>query len=160
MRTSKFISVTAFVTAVMLLSAGFAVASPPDHANGNNAWSVKVTGGGDATAGGVDFSLTMSASDVGGQWQYTSADGTQVAHGTIETLVVAEDLSSAYMSGPVAHVSAGTTFTEGESWTIAVLEDGDGSGDKVRICKTSNCGNGGASYPGIYYDGNINIRSK
>lgn len=34
MRTSKFISMTAFVTAVMLLSAGLAVASPPDHANG------------------------------------------------------------------------------------------------------------------------------
>lgn len=60
----------------------------------------------------------MSAADISGedkgQWQYTRADGVNIAHGTIDCVFVAENQSYAVMSGPVTHVEAGTTFVEGE----------------------------------------------
>lgn len=127
---------------------------------GAASWEDKVTGGGWATADGTDFSLTMSASDVGGEWQYSRADGSEIAHGTIECLFVAPDLSYAVMSGPVTHVAAGSLFAEGDTWTIAVLEGGEGSGDRVRIWNAAQCGAYSGSYPGTYFDGNINIRAK
>lgn len=128
---------------------------------GAASWSEKVTGGGWASAGGTEFSLTMSASDLGGQWQYYRTDGvSNIAHGTVTCLYVAPGESYAVMSGPVTNVSAGTTFVEGDIWSIAVLEGGRGSGDRVRIWKGDHCEAYAGSYPGIYYDGNINIRVK
>ena len=127
---------------------------------GAASWSEKVTGGGWASAG-ADFSLTMSGSDVGGQWQYYRTDGlTNIAHGTIDCIYTHPDQSYAVMSGPVTRVDAGTTFAEGDTWSIAVLEGGKGSGDRVRIWKGDHCGPYGGSYPGVYYDGNVNIRVK
>lgn len=132
---------------------------------GAASWSEKVTGGGWASAGSADFSLTMSAADikgeVKGQWQYYRTDGvTNIAHGTIDCIYVGPDQSYAVMSGPVTQVSAGTTFVEGETWTIAVREGGNGSGDQVRIAQSIACGPYGGGYPGTYYDGNVNIRVK
>lgn len=124
-------------------------------------WTEKVTGGGWASAGGDDFSLTMSASDVGGQWQYSRTDGvTNIAHGTIDCIYVHEDQSYAVMSGPVTHVEAGTTFAEGDTWSIAVQEGGKGSGDRVRIWEADHCDEYDGGFPGIYFDGNVNIRMK
>jgi hypothetical protein len=130
---------------------------------GAASWTEKVTGGGWASAGSTDFSLTMSAADikgdVKGQWQYYRTEGvTNIAHGTIDCLYVEPDRSYAVMSGPVTHVDAGTTFVEGERWTIAVREGGNGSGDQVRIAQGIACGPYGGVYPGTYYDGNVNIR--
>lgn len=136
-----------------------ALALPAVAAN----WSQKVTGGGLASAGGADFSLTMSASDVGGQWQYSRTDGvTNIAHGTIDCIFVSDDETHAVMSGPVTHVEAGTTFSEGDTWTIAVQEGGKGSGDSVRIWERGDttCTEYNGGYPGTYFDGNINIRTK
>lgn len=126
-------------------------------------WTMKVTGGGWASAGSTDFSLTMSASDTGGQWQY-DREGQSLAdltmHGTIDCLWVSEDEAVAVMSGPTTHVSVG-------SWAdytaIAVMEGGNGSGDKVRIWSVSSgwdCTIGNTSFPGTYFDGTINIRTR
>ena len=112
---------------------------------GAASWSEKVTGGGWASAGGTEFSLTMSGSDFGGQWQYYRTDGlTNIAHGTVDCIHAAGDESYAVMSGPVTHVTAGSTFIEGDIWSIAVLEGGKGSGDKVRIWQGNHC----AAYAG------------
>jgi hypothetical protein len=144
---------------VVLLVIGMfaALALPASGAS----WEDKVTGGGWASAGDTDFSLTMSASDVGGQWQYTreeQASATALTmHGTIDCLYVADDLSYAVMSGPVTNVSVGTF---GDTVTIAVEEGGVGSGDRVRIWAGSTCGSYTGSFPGTYFDGNVNIRSK
>lgn len=132
---------------------------------GAASWSEKVTGGGQASAGGADFSLTMSAADirgeVKGQWQYSRTDSvTNIAHGTIDCIYVEPDQSYAVMSGPVTHVASSALFVEGETWTIAVREGGNGSGDEVRIWKGDHCGPYGGGYPGTYYDGNVNIRVK
>ncbi len=140
----------------LLLGLALALAIPAGAAS----WSEKVTGGGWASAGGTDFSLTMSASDVGGQWEYVRADGSQIAHGTVACVYIHPDLSYAVMSGPVTHVAAGSLFVEGETWTIAVREGGEGSGDQVRIWKGDNCGAYADSYPGTYFDGNVNIRTR
>lgn len=64
------------------------------------------------------------------------------------------------MYGPVTHVAAGSLFVEGDTWTIAVLEGGEGSGDGVRIWNAALCGAYSGNYPGTYFDGNINIRAK
>lgn len=155
-RTTNRWTVVAVALGMML-----AVAIPAGAAS----WTQKVTGGGWASAGGADFSLTMSAADikgeVKGQWQYSRTDGvTNIAHGTIDCIYVAEGESYAVMSGPVTHVSQSSLFVVGDTWSIAVLEGGNGSGDRVRIWRDDHCGAYAGSYPGIYYDGNINIRTK
>lgn len=158
MRRSKFLSMTVFLAAVLLVSAGPAIAGPPSSP-GDNGWSVKVTGGGDALAGGTAFSLTMSATDDSGQFQY-ARDGL-VMHGTINCTFVAEDESYAVMSGVVTHAPVPAPgFVEGAEVSIAVQEGGNGAGDAVRIWPSSLCGEYGGGFPGSYYDGNINIRTR
>lgn len=135
---------------------------------GAASWSEKVTGGGQASAGGNDFSVTTSASDVGGQIQY-SRSGQPIPdlsmHATVECLTVAEDGLSAVAAGPAfAQVDPSGAVFDGAWLQIEVLEGGKGSGDRVRVrllseAEAMDCTPSG-SYPGVVYDGNFNIRIK
>lgn len=135
---------------------------------GAASWTDKVTGGGQAASGGIDFSITVSASDVGGQMQY-SRFGQAVAdlsmHATVECVNVAGDGSYAVAAGPAFAQDdpSGAVFA-GAWMQVEVWEGGIGSGDRVRVrllskATADDCAASG-SYPGVVWDGNFNIRSK
>jgi hypothetical protein len=137
-------------------------------------WEDKVTGGGQAVAGGTYFSLTLSAStdDFGnarGQAEYSRYNGTLDMHVDIACLWVAPDLSKVFAAGPaMAQVDPGNYVESNGGWVgIVVKEGGIGSGDTVRIWGMDEetgrfyCENGYAGSPSVeFFDGNINIRGK
>ena len=148
----RLIAPMALTTAVLALSAAVAAAA---------GWSEKATGGGQAMAGSTPFSVTMSVSDSGGQFQYSRDD--LVFHGVADCLFVPDDETYAVLSGDITHAAVPNgVFQEGARVSIAILEGGEGAGDRVRVWAADACSAGayGGAYPGIFVDGNVNIRTR
>jgi hypothetical protein len=139
--------------------------SAPEPAN--------VTGGGQASSGGTDFSITVSArndgyGNVSGQMEY-SREGQSVAdlsmHATVECLSFFEGGTVAVAAGPASAQNdpSGAVFTD--AWMVVeIQEGGTGSGDAVRVRLLSEedalaiCEEPSGTFPGTIYDGNFNIR--
>ena len=142
------------MTVGLVLGLALAMAAPVAAGS----WSEKVTGGGQFLAGATAFSVTTSASDVGGQIQYSRSGYS--FHATVECLEVSTDGSSAVAAGP-ARGQDGTVLAV-DAWAkLEVLEGGDGP-DRVRVVVHSgevNCTPTG-SYPGEAVDANFTIRQK
>jgi hypothetical protein len=131
------------------------------------AWTMKVTGGGQARAGGTDFSITVSAKDTGsgdvtGQMEYSRSD--LAMHASVKCLGFFNDGSVAVAAGPakaqIGHID------EGAWMVVEIQEGGKGSGDRVRVRLMSQssakavCNSPSGSFPGAIYDGNFNLRDK
>lgn len=144
-------------------------------------WSEKVTGGGQATAGGVSFSIAASAWDdgdanAGGMFQYSRDDGALPPlyfHATVEKMDLRSDGTTgaaiAVMAGPVKEqYDPGNYFGEGDWAILQIKEGGIGSGDTFRVWKASAADAQSyvdnptmlSSWPGSIVDGNFNIREK
>jgi hypothetical protein len=138
-------------------------------------WSNKVTGGGQAAAGGVDFSITTSAwndgnGHVGGQMQYSRYDQTLPdlsMHGKVECFNVFEDGAVAVAAGPAkAQYDPGGAVGSDDWMVVEIREGGIGAGDEVRVRLMSDsdvqdvCDSPSGIFPGLVYDGNFSIRSK
>lgn len=144
-------------------------------------WDDMVTGGGEASAGGVVFHFSVSAKhndgngvpgEGAGEMEYwRDANGGAEAlsvHADVTCLWVATDESYAAMAGPIKTVQEDPAGQlDGDTWIWAeVKEGGTSSGDEVRFRgmtsgpgSGSECGQSGST-PGVYTDGNISIRSK
>ena len=142
-------------------------------------WEEKITGGGQAVAGGIYFSITVSAwtadegGAAGGQMQYSRV-GQSVpdlsVHAKIQCVGInnlADGTVVAIVAGPAdVQNDPGGQIGSGNWMIVEILEGGIGSGDQVsvRLCSEANapykCENPSGSYPGLIYDGNFNIRSK
>lgn len=126
-----------------------------------NSWSQKVTGGGEFTAGGTGFSLAVSASDVGGQIQY-SRPGVSF-HATAECLFVSEDGMTAVTAGP-AWGQDGFDVAEG-TWAKIEIREGGDRADRVRVRLLAVeppegwCAPSG-SFPGVATDADFTIRTR
>ena len=158
------------IMTVLLVIALIAIAAPVGAAS----WEIKVTGGGEATVGGVDFSITASAKQdvnggVTGQMQY-SRSGQSIAdlsvHGTVKCIGVFSDGAVAVLAGPTKEQNdPGNQLDPGDWMVVEIKEGGVGSGDKMSVRLKSeaqaklNCTSPSGSYPGIIYDGNFNIQS-
>jgi len=135
----------------------------PAHA----AWSEKITGGGQAIAGGY-FSITVSAwttaeGEDAGQMEYSRSNLS--IHAKIKCVCIYGDV--AVVAGPADVQNDPDGIVGSGAWMVVeILEGGVGSGDKVRVRLKSEvvardiCENPSYSFPGLIYDGNFNIRSK
>jgi len=142
----------------------------PAHA----AWSEKITGGGQATAG-VTFGITVSAwtSDGGeeaGQMEYSRV-GQSVPdlsiHAKIKCVGIHSNGDVAVVAGPADVQNDPDGLVGSGAWMVVeILEGGVGSGDRVRVRLMSEtdaryvCDHPSGSFPGLIYDGNFNIRLK
>lgn len=125
-----------------------------------SSWSQKVTGGGEFTAGSTDFSLAVSASDVGGQIQYSSPNVS--FHATAECLFVSEDGETAVAAGP-AWGQDGFGVADG-SWAKIEIREGGDNADRVRVRlfagePPNGCAPSGV-FPGVATDANFTIRTR
>jgi hypothetical protein len=135
------------------------------------AWEEKITGGGQATAGSVHFSVTVSAWDgPAGQMEY-SRSGQSVpdlsVHGTVECLGLFSEGTIAVAAGPAsAQNDPAGLIGSGDWMVVEIKEGGVGFGDTVRVrlmpesSARSTCTQPSGSFPGTVYDGNFNIRTK
>ena len=130
-------------------------------------WEARITGGGQAIAGGTELSITTSAwldakGHAGGQIEY-SRSGLSF-HATVECMGTFSEDNVAVAAGP-AWAQDGTTLL-GEWGVIEILEGGNGAGDRVRVRMMSEedalgvCATPSGTFPGYVYDGNFNIRVK
>jgi hypothetical protein len=133
-------------------------------------WAKKVTGGGQAVAGGTYFSITVSAhsdgESVAGQMQYSRDD--LAMHAMVECLGLFSENSVAVAAGPAKEQHDPTDFLGESDWMVVQIKEGGvGAGDAVRVnlvpeqealrrCQTGPSG----GFPGVIYDGNFNIRTK
>jgi hypothetical protein len=135
-------------------------------------WNEKITGGGQAVAGGAYFSITVSA------WTTDDGDAGQMEYSrpnlSIHAKIQCVRIHSIYGDGDVAIVAGPADaqndpaglIGSGDWMVVEILEGGVGSGDKVRVRLMSEaaarivCDNPSLSFPGLIYDGNFNIRSK
>jgi hypothetical protein len=137
---------------------------------GAASWADKVTGGGQGRAGGVHFSITVSAWDDGygnaaGQMEY-SREGQSVPdlsmHVTVACLYVDGDMAAA--AGPARAQNDPGGWVDPTKWVVVnIKEGGIGAGDTVRVYKAppgQACGPPQDGFPGYIYDGNFNIRTK
>ena len=131
-------------------------------------WSEKITGGGQASAGGTCFSITVSAwstaeGEDAGQMEYSRVGLSM--HAKIQCVSIHDDGTVAVVAGP-ADAQNDSIIGEGAWMVVEILEGGVGSGDRVRVRLMSEeaarnvCDNPSNSFPGLIYDGNFNIRSK
>lgn len=142
------------MTLGLVLGLALAMAMPV----GAGTWSDKVTGGGQFLAGGTAFSVTTSASDVGGQIQYSRSGYS--FHATVECLEVSADGTSAVAAGP-ARGQDGTVLAA-DAWVKLEVKDGGDNPDRVRVVLHTgdvDCTPTG-SYPGVATDANFTIRQK
>jgi len=132
-------------------------------------WDEKVTGGGLASVGGVEFSITVSAwgdaETLGGQIEYSRSD--LCMHATVECMEVFAEGTKAVLAGPVRAQYDPTSYVQEGYWLVVnVLEGGIGAGDQVRVYQVTEaqaraaCAIEPSSFPGTIYDGNFNIRLK
>ena len=131
-------------------------------------WSERITGGGQAVAGGTEFSITVSAwkdaaGNAAGQIEYSRP--TLIFHATVECLCLHGDVAVA--AGPVRVQHDPGLAVGSDAWVVVeMLEGGVGSGDRVSVRFISQaeaeakCATPSGSYPGLIYDGNFNIRIK
>ena len=131
-------------------------------------WSEKITGGGQAVAGGIYFSITVSAwtTDKGedaGQMEYSRSNLS--IHAKIQCVRIYGDV--AVVAGPADVQNDPDGLVGTGAWMVVeILEGGVGYGDRVRVRLKSEvearavCDNPSGSFPGLIYDGNFNIRSK
>lgn len=154
-----------FLLAFVLVAALF-IALPVGAAS----WAHKVTGGGQASAGGIDFSITVSA------WK--DGDGASAGnieydrpgvnfHAKVECMGVFDGGSKAVAAGPGWNQEGTSWLNEGNWVIVNVHEGGVGAGDEVRVYQGSSenamasCSDGPVGgFPGTVFDGNFNIRSK
>ena len=144
----------------------------PAHVAG---WNEKITGGGQAVAGGIYFSITVSAwtTDKGedaGQMEYSRV-GQIVSdlsiHAKIKCVCIHESGNVAVVAGPAdAQNDPAGQIGSGDWMVVEIKEGGVGSGDTVRVRLMSEvaaravCEKPSGSFPGLIYDGNFNIRLK
>ena len=133
-------------------------------------WSEKITGGGQAIAGGTCFSITVSAwtTDDGedaGQMEYSRSNLS--IHAKIQCVRIHDDGDVAVVAGPADVQNDPDGIVGAGTWMVVeILEGGVGYGDRVRVRLKSEtvargvCDNPSGSFPGLIYDGNFNIRSK
>jgi len=138
----------------------------PAHA----AWSEKITGGGQAIAGGTYFSITVSAwttaeGEDAGQMEYSRSNLS--IHAKIQCVGIHDDGTVAVVAGPADVQNDPDGLVGTGAWMVVeILEGGVGSGDRVRVRLMSRedacsvCGTPSHSFPALIYDGNFNIRSK
>jgi hypothetical protein len=129
-------------------------------------WDKRVSGGAYATAGGIDFTVTLSAWEkpdgtFGGEGQYARDDLT--FHLDVTKVCFSTDLDAAAAIGTVRRQDGGPLSS---LWGGIAVKD-DGSGDRVRVRINLDeteaagfCSSLGGSYPGTVLDGNFHIRSK
>jgi hypothetical protein len=156
------------VLVVLLAATQFFIVLPAGAA-----WDEKITGGGQAIAGGVHFSITVSAwedstGSAAGQMEYSRA-GQSMAdlsmHITVECLGVWDDRAVA--AGPAwTQYDPGNWYNPANWVIVNIHEGGIGAGDTVRVYQSTPgaaalaCNTFPTSFPGTVYDGNFNIRSK
>lgn len=142
------------MTVGLVLGLALAMAAPVAA----DSWSEKVTGGGQFLAGGTAFSVTTSASDTGGQIQYSRSDLS--FHATVECVEVSADGSTAVTAGP-ARGQDGTVLAP-DAWVKLEVQEGGDNPDRVRVVLHTgavDCTPTG-SYPGVAVDANFTIRQK
>lgn len=155
-----------FVVFVLVVALVLLTALPATAAG----WTEKVTGGGQAVAGGTEFSITTSAwedteGNVGGQIEYSRSDLS--FHAKVECFGLFSGGDVAVAAGPAKVQDDPTGFIGAGEWAvIEILEGGKGSGDRVRVrlmsesAATGLCESPSGTFPGLIYDGNFNIRIK
>jgi hypothetical protein len=159
--------ITLGVVLALAATASLLMALPAGAAS----WAEKVTGGGQGMAGGVHFSITVSAWDgPAGQMEY-SREGQSLPdlsmHGTVECLGLFSDNTVAVAAGPasVQYDPAGL-IGPGDWMVVEISEGGVGYGDRVRVrlmsenAALATCNQPSGLFPGLIYDGNFNIRTK
>lgn len=129
-------------------------------------WADKITGGGQAMAGGTQFSITVSAWDdgsggVAGQMEYSRTSLSM--HASVECVGLFNEGTVGVAAGPVRFQEGSMA---GDWMVVEILEGGVGSGDRVRVRVMSIdaalgvCGKPSGTFPGTIYDGNFNLRSR
>ena len=142
------------MTVGLVLGLALAMAIPV----GASSWSEKITGGGQFLAGSTAFSVTTSASDAGGQIQYSRSDLS--FHATVDCVEVSADGTSAVAAGR-AWGQEGTVLAA-DAWVKLEVKEGGDDPDRVRVVIHTgavDCTPTG-SYPGVATDANFTIRQK
>lgn len=155
---------------LILIIALLAITVPAGAAS----WKSKITGGGQAVAGGTYFSINVSATEKAsgeykGQMQYSRYNGTLDMHASVKCSWISGDGKTALAAGPAkAQNDPGNYVASQGGWMVVMVkEGGTGSGDRVKVIGSTKdaamnfCSNGfSGGFPGLVVDGNFKIRSR